>query len=387
MELHSRFVAYLTEKFPNLKGAIEKSPDLIADHLLSPFEIRLPKQLLEEINQAIQAVHEVRNLLADKKTSQSPINPGNFSTMMSLDFHLDETDQLKLIEINTNAAFLLMSWEMYQFRGIPYPATSFSPDQWKADLTAEMELNQNKSLLTGDIPRITIADERPSDQKLFIEFLLGQEWIKSWGWTVDIRDIKDALQEPRPDLIYNRSTDFFLKDPNLKNLRIAYENRAVCLSPNPHEYSLLADKQRLIEWSTPGYLEDLKVSQKSQEILRKILLQTFDVSKLNPEELWSQRKHFFLKPKREFGSKKAFRGASISRKLFDEMMNEDMLAQEFVPPQERTFPTPEGELKLKFDLRCHFYQDRLESVIARLYQGQVTNLKTPYGGFTPVVFE
>jgi hypothetical protein len=41
---------------------------------------------------------------------------------------------------------------------------------------------------------------------------------------------------------------------------------------------------------------------------------------------------------------------------------------------------------MKYDLRCYAYQGKLQIVIARLYQGQTTNLKTTGGGFTIVKF-
>ena len=83
----------------------------------------------------------------------------------------------------------------------------------------------------------------------------------------------------------------------------------------------------------------------------------------------------------------AFKGHSMSRKIFEELMKADALAQDYIAAPERVFETPEGPQTFKFDLRCHAYHDRLEGVVARLYQGQTTNLKTKYGGFAPVVFE
>jgi hypothetical protein len=90
---------------------------------------------------------------------------------------------------------------------------------------------------------------------------------------------------------------------------------------------------------------------------------------------------------RSFGSKQSYRGGTISRKMFDEIIHQGFIAQEFVPAPEMEFEAPEGKLSLKYDLRFYAYQDQLQGVIARLYQGQTTNLRTTHGGFAPVIFK
>ena len=102
------------------------------------------------------------------------------------------------------------------------------------------------------------------------------------------------------------------------------------------------------------------------------------------EELWSQRKKLFFKPKNSYGSKQSYKGASISKKVFEDVANELFLAQELVPAPEALIPTPDGPQQFKYDLRCYAYRDELQLVIARVYQGQVTNLKTKWGGFAPI---
>jgi len=41
----------------------------------------------------------------------------------------------------------------------------------------------------------------------------------------------------------------------------------------------------------------------------------------------------------------------------------------------------------KYDVRCYVYEGRVQLVIARLYQGQTTNFRTPGGGFALVRVE
>lgn len=382
MEWKLDFTSYLMKAYPALAADLERRPELISDQLLSPFQIELPRKILSEIQKAVRSIHALRQRLADQS---SEFVPGNFASMMSLDFHLDDQQNLKLIEINTNAAFLILGWEMYRFRGLASPVPEFSPAQWKQDLETEWSLYFKTPLPSS--PLVVIMDEEPSQQRLYAEFLVAREWIKSWGWQADIRDVKDAFSEPVPQMIYNRSTDFFLEQGASPALKKAWEKGQLCLTPHPFEYSLLADKERLIEWSRPGKLQALGLTGSDIDVIDRILPRCLDFSSETAESIWAQRKNYFLKPKREYGSKKAFRGASISRKLFDELAGPEMLAQEYVPAPEVEFDGPEGPLKMKYDLRCHFYQDRLESVFARTYQGQVTNLKTPLGGFTPVVFK
>ncbi|MBX2988418.1 MAG: hypothetical protein KF802_11035 [Bdellovibrionaceae bacterium] len=355
----------------------ELGDDLVSEQLLSPFVLKLPPRRRDEIVAVVKAVHQLREVLRSRPDQSA--DPGYPSTMMSLDFHLDAAGALKLIEINTNASFLILGWEMYQARRLPFPVADFSPGQWRDDLRR----------IAGNTlsPFVVVADQKPREQRLYAEFLVAREWLRSFGWKAEIRDIEDALTEPLPDLIYNRSTDFYLEDPALRSLREGFLKGRPRLSPNPFEYGLLADKERLIEWSRPGALAALGLDAESTAILEKIIPACETLRRENADDIWSRRKHLFFKPKREFGSKKAFRGASVSRKVFDGLLDGDMLAQEFVPAPEAGFETPEGPQTFKYDLRCHFFGDRLEGIVARLYQGQVTNLKTKYGGFTPVVFE
>lgn len=178
------------------------------------------------------------------------------------------------------------------------------------------------------------------------------------------------------NFIYNRYTDFFLIGQASKTIRDLYLSRQACVSPHPLEYALVADKSLYEIWQTHPAAEDF----------RPYILKSFSMDSKSPEEIWAQRKHWFFKPKNSYGSKQTYRGASVSRKAFEETCNENFIAQEFVPPSELDFIHEGQTHRMRYDLRCYYYQDRLQMVIARLYQGQVTNLKTPLGGFAPVIF-
>ena len=60
------------------------------------------------------------------------------------------------------------------------------------------------------------------------------------------------------------------------------------------------------------------------------------------------------------------------------------MAQALVRPGERVVADMPQPQVLKFDLREYVYNGRVQSVAARMYQGQTTNFRTPGGGFAPV---
>lgn len=394
MSLKTRFIDHLLKKHPGLNDQPrDVFENLVSDQLLSPFQIELSAATLQKIQRAIHSFFELRQKMAAQdflraeRERRGIQDPGNHAIMMSYDFHLNGNDEPRLIEINTNASFLVLGEEMYQSQGLASPVSGFSPQALRECVMNELRLNGHPRFgrESGDHPRIAIIDDQPSSQRLYIEFLVAREWFREAGWPVEIRDSAAALQEPRPDFIYNRWTDFFLETQPASALKKAYVAKEVCLSPHPFEYLLLADKERFVQWNRPGFLESLELLEEDIRQIRACLLASHDLTTLSAQELWTRRKQFFFKPKRAFGSKQAFRGGTMSRKTFDDLVGEDLLAQEFVPAPERSFETPEGPQKFKFDLRAYAYEGQLQSIVARLYQGQVTNLKTPYGGFAPVV--
>lgn len=386
--LTGKFIQQLRADFPGLQN--EPLEDVVSEQLLSPFIVELPKSVLTQAQSFVEKIFAVREMPAYQQQYQSQIekrqlkDPGNKSIMMSYDFHVDETGNLKLIEVNTNASFLALGHEMYKTHQLPLPVLDFDFAEVKRDIEIEMRLNGQS---TKAPLKTVITDENPSQQRLYVEFLVYRELFKSWGWQCEIQDYRELFQGFQPDFIYNRHTDFFLSEPESAVLREKFLSQEVCVSPNPYEYLLLADKNRMIEWSQPGFFEALGVDSATSEFLRSCVPQSLDVNPANVEEIWANRKKYFFKPKNAFGSKQSYRGASVSRKAFEALPHHETLAQEYVPAPEKEFLTPDGSpTKLKYDLRCYAYQGRLQLVVARLYQGQVTNLRTPHGGFACVSF-
>lgn len=359
---------------------------LVSEFLLSPFTVELPKAVLNQAQDFVTAAFAMRENkqyqahYAEELKALQIADPGNKSIAMSYDFHLDSTGQLKLIEINTNAAFLAMGLEMYDFRKMALPVPGFSPEELKKSFLNEMVLSGKASAL----PVVAIIDEVPEAQRLFIEFLIYKSYFTEWGWAPQILDFSKV--DASYNLIYNRFTDFYFKDPRSAHLKKLFLSKDSCITPNPFEYFLLADKQRMIDWSMPGFVEKY-LSPEQSVVLRKAVPKAFELNQNCMDDIWLKRKNLFFKPKRAFGSKQTFRGSSISRKAFEEICNDNFIAQEFIEAPENTYETPlGGSHKYKYDLRFYAYQGQVQSVVARLYQGQVTNLRTPYGGFACVKF-
>ncbi len=346
--------------------------------------VELPESLISEFQKTIAAFFELRsnplyiNRYKDELQKLDIKDPGNKSLFMSYDFHLSSDLKPKLIEINTNAAFLTLGHYLYEAHGLE-TGLKFKIEDLRELFLEELKY-QNKF---PDKPHILIIDEKPTEQKMFLEFLIVQELVKSFGWQCSIDDFAN-YNNYSPDLVYNRYTDFYLKNPESRKLHQDFLSRKTCFTPNPFEYFLLADKQKMIDWTDSEFWTDLNLSSELRQRLLDVLPQTQSFKPEMKEEFWAQRKHLFFKPKNSFGSKQSYKGASISKKMFEEVANEHFIAQELLPAPETVITTPDGPINFKFDLRCYAYREELQMIIARVYQGQVTNLKTKWGGFAPI---
>ena len=280
-----------------------------------------------------------------------------------------------MIEINTNAAFGALGPFLFKAQGLAPLDENFHQQTLKAMILNEVELFQSgkKNGL-----HIAIIDENPENQRLYIEFLLFKKVFESYGWSCEILNSLelDSAKISEFDFIYNRTTDFYFEKPAHAPLKKAYLEHSVCISPHPYEYFLLADKNRMSVFPELQVLTEIKGN----------LLQTVKINSENQAQIWTDRKHLFFKPSNEYGSKKSFRGATISRKLFEEIATENMVAQEFVPAPVAKFAVNASEVEFKYDLRFYFYQAEIQFAVARLYQGQVTNAQAENGGFAPVQF-
>jgi hypothetical protein len=108
------------------------------------------------------------------------------------------------------------------------------------------------------------------------------------------------------------------------------------------------------------------------------------VTQERAEALWGQLRKLFFKPAAGYGSKAAYRGEKLTRRVWQEILRGDYVAQALVAPSERRLEIDSAETDLKLDVRAYVYGGAIQLVAARLYEGQTTNFRTPGGGFAPV---
>jgi hypothetical protein len=188
------------------------------------------------------------------------------------------------------------------------------------------------------------------------------------------------------NLVYNRLTDFLLEHAQVSAIRDAYLANAVVLTPHPQAHALYADKRNLALLTDPAELKAMQVPENIQQILLQGIPRTEVVELAHADRLWSERKRLFFKPASGYGSKAAWRGDKITKRVWSVILAGDYVAQSIIPPAERLAQGDVAPLVFKYDLRNYVYDGSVQWVAARLYQGQTTNFRTPGGGFAPVYY-
>ncbi len=307
------------------------------------------------------------------------------------DFHLNK-EGAHLIEINTNAGGLFLNALLLDSqRASSLPGKAAADDDLHKVLLAMFR--KEWQLARGAVPlrHIAIVDEQPQLQYLYPEFVLAQALFERAGIAAHIvapqqlqaRDDGLYVQGDKIDLLYNRLTDFTLQ--SYPHLLQAYQNAQVLLTPTPAHYQRYADKRNLVALSDVAALQAAGVSSASITALSQGLPQTQLVNGADAEHWWTERKQWFFKPVSGYGSKGAYRGDKMTKRVFEEVMQSDYVAQRLAPPGERMVLAEDGAPHaLKYDVRCYVYEGHIQLVAARLYQGQTTNFRTPGGGFAMV---
>jgi hypothetical protein len=275
---------------------------------------------------------------------------------------------------------------------------------WPADLErldatfVQMFLSEWR-LQRGEAPlrNVAIVDDAPMQQYLAPEFELARLLFERHGIAAVIADARElqwrggrlwhhALPAGQPvDLVYNRLTDFDLAAPAHAALHDAYVQGAAVVTPHPHAHAVHADKRNLIALSDDAQLAAWGASEADRATLRAVVPLTQAVSAENAEALWTQRRRLFFKPATGYGSKAAYRGDKLTRRVWDEIVTGGFVAQALVPPSERLVDVGGEPVRLKLDVRAYAYDGRTLLLAARTYAGQTTNFRTPGGGFSPVV--
>ena len=314
-------------------------------------------------------------------------DPGHASLMMGYDFHLT-ADGPRLIEVNTNAGGGYIAWVSEAQAQGRDPIDLSARIQSRLFTTFLREWN-DFSAGQSKLQRVVLVDEMPQEQPLYLEMVACRDWLCKLGLQADIAAPEQlsadengvSLDGNKVDLVYNRHCDFFLEDEVMTGLRKAYLAGSVCLSPNPFAYGLLADKRRMIFWSDQAALVELGLSSQEQELLLTLVPQSRLLADCDVGDLWKERKKLIFKPVTRFGSRGVLLGKGVTRKRFAEFDPATTLVQQVVPP---SVEKNEDGQEFKVDMRLYVYRDKLLGIGARLYQGQVTNLRTEGGGFAPV---
>jgi hypothetical protein len=319
------------------------------------------------------------------------------SVFFGYDFHVD-AHGIALIEINTNAGGAMLNAVMSRAQRACCPEIESVLPVMPENEAAErriMDMFRNEWLLAGDgrvLRTIAIVDSSPEQQYLYPEFLLFQDLFQRH----DIHAVISAPEElewragrlwhgtTAIDMVYNRLTDFDLATPNSTALRQAYLARAAVITPHPRAHALYANKRNLALLSDPNWLQQTGVAPATRDILMAGIPHTEIVTPAHAARLWSERRRLFFKPAAGFGGRATYRGDKLTRRVWQEIVAGDYVAQALVSPGERMMAAAHDTLALKFDVRAYAYDGVLQSLAARLYQGQTTNFRTPGGGFAPV---
>jgi hypothetical protein len=398
-----------------LRAALESSPltmgvyDAILrerPHLFSSSPVFLARAQLDHMQTVIAAIERVIRSapFGDwARTLAPPIAHRDFGprgVFLGYDFHFGRTGP-QLIEINTNAGGALLNTVLAAAQQAccaeveTVLGAASSPRELAAQFLAMFQAEWQLQRGSAPLRTIAIVDEAPATQYLYPEFLLFQELFRRAGLEALIVDAA-ALRhddgallagEQRIDLVYNRLTDFAFTTPATAALRAAYAAGHVVVTPNPHTYAHYADKRHLTVLSDGERLRAWGIPDATIAVLARGVPRTILVDPAHRDELWRERKRWFFKPLEGYGSKAAYRGDKLTRATWDAILARPYVAQQVVPPSERTIKIDGREVPLKLDVRAYVYDGAVQLTAARLYQGQTTNFRTAGGGFAPVFTE
>lgn len=397
--------AALTEALNRVVGSQDFAQTLAASHpsLFSNVPAFVPAEALVEMARVVDAVEAAARLPGYRKAALSWAPPiakldlGPIGALMGYDFHITAVGP-KLIEVNTNAGGAFLNAALAQAQSaccaearLPFET---SPAQDFGSKISGMFIDEwRRQRGSGRPTMIAIVDDAPEEQYLFPEFRLAKVLLEEHGFEAVIADAKELLFEGRVllfrgrpiDLVYNRLVDFTLEEPRHAALRAAYVGGDVVVTPNPRAHALFADKRNLTLLSDADRLKQWGATQNHLDVLGASVPTTVIVSPVNADDLWRDRRNLFFKPARGHGSKAAYRGDKVTRKVWAEIMDREYVAQSYAAPGTRSVQIDQVRAELKVDVRLYTFAGTVLLRAARLYQGQTTNMRTPGGGFAPVL--
>ena len=374
-------------------------PHLFADSMVFVSEVHL-----ERMARTIAAVERVVALPAYRQRvlAHAPAvaqhSPAAAGVFLGYDFHLGPQGP-QLIEINSNAGGALLNSRLLRAqRACCVPVAQMMPPSVPLErcfldmFRNEWRLAQPAAAAVRPLARVAIVDEAPAEQYLAPEFELFRQLFAANGIEALVADAAELSYDGERlrcrgevvDLVYNRLTDFALAEPGNDSLLQAYLADAVVLTPHPRTHALYADKRNLLALGDQEWLQAIGVGDSDRELLASSIPRTEEVTPRNAESFWTSRRQWFFKPVAGFGSKAAYRGDKLTRRVFAEVARGGYVAQAVVSPSERRLLIDGVEQDFKLDLRNYVYRGAVQLVSARLYRGQTTNFRTPGGGFAAV---
>ncbi|QTN29411.1 hypothetical protein HZ993_06200 [Rhodoferax sp. AJA081-3] len=383
-------------------------------HLFSSTAVFAAQATIEAVQAAVAAIECTLSLptWADQvlpgASAIAQVDRGPLGVFMGYDFHITPTGP-QLIEINTNAGGAMLNAVLLRAQAVccglmnqalnGYRDMATLEEEFVAMFQSEWDLfNQSRGQASRPLRTVAIVDAAPQSQYLAPEFALFAELFQRHGIQAVVTDpaslqLRDgvlysgALPTDTPlDLVYNRLTDFDLSEPDHTALAQAYIDDVVAVTPHPRAHALRANKQHLVTLGQAVALQALGVSDADQKTLLSAVPACERVNADNAAALWEQRKHFFFKPLDGFGARAVYRGDKLTKKVWEQILQGEYIAQALVPPPLRAIQVGDSATELKFDLRAYAYAGRVQLLAARTYSGQTTNFRTEGGGFAPVLW-
>ena len=372
---------------------IETMPELLAERenyfastavFVSPTQLSAMQVQISAI-ETVARHEEFQNMAFDRQSSLAyQIQPKTQGAFMGYDFHMTD-DGPRLIEVNSNAggAFIVEALMQAIDLGDPNIIAVF------------IDMFQSEWRLAGrntPLRTIAIVDQNPQKQFHYPDVLLAAEMFAAHNieaiivdsQSLSIRDSQLMAKGKIIDLIYNRSTDFMLESSDNLILQKAFMDDIAVVTPAPRHHALFADKRNLAILSDPKQVREFGLTTSQIEAL-SLIPKTIEVHPDNHDELWKNRRQYFFKPKDGFGSRAAYRGAKLTKKVWAHITQGNYVAQEFITPPLRAIGSSLEGTQLKFDVRVYTYKGVPLLHMARVYQGQTTNLRTKGGGLAVIL--
>ncbi|MGZ4992364.1 MAG: hypothetical protein ACXV8S_16565, partial [Methylobacter sp.] len=355
---------------------VEERPHLFAESAVFVTDSCIKKQ--REIIAAVEnvvALPAYRERVLSYAPASAKFMPKAHSVFFGYDFHLS-AEGPQLIEINTNAGGALLNAitartqklcgdlateevlaQLAYATGLPDPEQEFVEmflEEWQAERGQQ------------PLHSIAIVDETPENQYMLPEFILFRNLFERHNIRTVICDSSELVfhnqalwhKNLRIDLVYNRLTDFGLENIAHQSLLEAYLAKSVVVTPHPQAHALYADKRNLALLTDEAALLDIGVDEKTKAVLLSGIAHTVIVNPDRADMLWAARKHLFFKPAKGYGSKAAYRGDKLTKRVFAEILQNDYVAQELVQPSERQLVVENKIVDFKLDLRHYVYKGR-----------------------------